>query len=168
MPLREDILSPIPGPSAAGTDLRGTPTFLAIGEALRQDDDMPQGEWQRVRKEADYDGAIRLAAEALATKSKDVEIATWLLEALVRRDGFAGMREGLTTIHGLMDRFWDGLHPQPEDGDLYYRAGRLERLNVGLRMPVQSVPLNAAGHDYLQYAESRAVGYEAQLNGDPA
>jgi type VI secretion system protein ImpA len=81
----EALLAPIPGENPAGRSLRYEGTYDAIQEARRADDDLPQGPWQRARKVADWAGVIQLASEALSTKSKDLQIAAWLVEALVTR-----------------------------------------------------------------------------------
>jgi len=54
MPLRDDLLNPIPGENPSGESLRYAPVFDKIKEARRADDDAPQGEWQFERKTADY------------------------------------------------------------------------------------------------------------------
>ena len=58
---------------------------------------------------------MKLAGEALATRSKDLQLAAWLTEAQLGREGFAGLREGLELTRALIERFWDHLHPQADD-----------------------------------------------------
>ena len=48
MPLRDDILNPIPGDNPSGENLRYAPVYDKIKEARRQDDDAPQGQWQSI------------------------------------------------------------------------------------------------------------------------
>ena len=43
MPLREDLLTPIPGDNPAGQNLRYAPVYDKIKEARREDDEAPQG-----------------------------------------------------------------------------------------------------------------------------
>src|SRR4051812_1050087 len=112
MPLREDILNPISEASPAGESLRYSTVYDKIKEARRQDDDAPQGEWQRERKVADFVTVLRLANEAIATKSKDLQLAAWLTEALLNREGFQGLNQGLNLIKGLVENFWEGLWPE--------------------------------------------------------
>jgi type VI secretion system protein ImpA len=168
MPLRDDLLNPIAGDNPAGADLRYDPLYDKIKEARREEDDAPQGEWQRARKVADYPLVIKLAGEALATKTKDLQLAAWLTEAMVRREGFGGLRASLELIQGLLERFWDHLYPEIEDGDLEMRAAPLEWVGSRLDVPVLMVPLNRAGHDSLVYKEARSFGYEAEAEGDAA
>lgn len=166
MPLRDDVLQPIAGTNPGGTNLRDDPVYAKIKEARRQEDDAPQGDWVRARKVADWPLVIKLAGDAIATKSKDLELAAWLSEALVRQEGLTGLRAGLGLITELLQRFWEHLYPPIEDGDAGLRAKYLEWLGNRLPTGVKSTPLNKAGHDFFKYKESRSVGYEADVSGD--
>jgi len=164
MPLRDDVLTPIPGPNPSGENLKYNPVYDKIKEARRQDDDAPQGEWQRERKIADYPQVLKLAGDALATKSKDLQLAAWLTEALVNREGFAGLREGLRLIQGLIENFWDTLYPELEDGESELRATPVEWVGSRLDEVVRRTALSKSGYGYFKYKESRVVGYEEQAN----
>ena len=168
MPLRDDLLNPIAGDNPAGADLRYDPIYDKIKEARREDDDAPQGEWQHPRKLADWPLVIKLAGEALATRTKDLQLAVWLGEAMLRREGFGSFRATLDMTRGLIDRFWDHVYPVVEDGDVEMRAAPLEWLGLRLEVPVKSVPLNRAGHSYFQYAEARSIGTEQDADADAA
>ncbi len=87
MPLRNDLLNPISADKPAGENLRYAPVYDKIKEARREDDDAPQGDWKRERKVADWPLAIKLISEALATKTKDLQLAAWLAEAMLNREG---------------------------------------------------------------------------------
>jgi type VI secretion system protein ImpA len=166
MPLRGDLLSPIPGTDPAGIDLRYDPVYDRIKEARLQDDDAPQGDWQRPRKAADFALVAKLAGDALAGRSKDLQLAAWLTEAQLHREGFAGLLAGLNLIRSLVLEFWDGLHPPIEDGDAELRAAPLAWLGYALAPIVRTVPLNRSGHDFFRYKESRTTGYEADANSN--
>ncbi|TMH43371.1 MAG: type VI secretion system protein TssA, partial [Betaproteobacteria bacterium] len=45
----------------------------AIEQARRSDDDLPQGDWKRATKVADWRGVITIATEALRTRTKDIK-----------------------------------------------------------------------------------------------
>ena len=168
MPLRDDLLNPIAGDNPAGADLRYDPVYEKIKEARREDDDAPQGEWQRARKVADWPLVIKLAGDALATRSKDLQLAAWLGEAMLRREGFGSFRATLDVTRGLLDKYWDNVYPEIEDGDLEMRAAPLEWIGLKLDMPVKLAALNRAGHSCLQYAEARSIGTEQEADGDSA
>jgi len=160
MPLRDDLLNPIPGDSPSGTNLRYAPVFDKIKEARRQDDDAPQGDWQRERKVADYKQVVKLAGEALATQTKDLQLAAWLTEAFLHQEGFSGLQQGLGLLLGLVEIFWDTLYPEIEDGDLELRSAPLEWVGTRLDDPVRKAPLTRGGFSYYKFKESRSVGSE--------
>jgi type VI secretion system protein ImpA len=157
----ESLLSPIPGDSPAGEPLRYAGPYDAIGEARRADDDLNQGDWQRDVKASDWRRVIELTTEALAKRSKDIQIGAWLLEALVHLHGFAGLRDGCHLLRELIDRFWDGLYPEIEDGDLEARAAPVEWINQNLPGAVKSVPIARSGvgqpYGWWHWHESRMV-----------
>ncbi len=169
MPLREDILAPIAGDNPSGADLRYDTKLLIydkIKEARRQDDELAQGAWQSERKTANWALVIKLSQEALATISKDLQLAAYLTEALLYTERIAGMRQGINLIYGLLTEFWDTVFPVVEDGDYGDRARPLGWLNLTLELPIRFTPINNAGHSLIQYRESRLIGYEDQAKND--
>jgi type VI secretion system protein ImpA len=169
MPLPADLLNPIAGDNPSGEDVRYDNKLLLydkIKEARRQDDNLAQGAWEHERKVADYALVGKLAQEALATRTKDLQLAAWLTESALRTEGFAGLRQGLVLCHGLVDKFWDTLYPPLEDGDAELRAGPLDWLGSALEIPLKNTPLVRAGYDWLKLKESRVVGYEDQAKTD--
>jgi type VI secretion system protein ImpA len=161
MPLPEGLLNPIPGDNPSGKTLRYDGVYDKIREARREEDVLPQGDWSREVKKADFPLVIKLATEALSTKSKDLQLAAWLTEAVMFRDHIAGLQEGLDLLRGFMETFWDTLYPEIEDGDLEFRAGPLGWVGSKLDGPVRRLPLTKSKLDYFKYLESRRVGYEA-------
>jgi type VI secretion system protein ImpA len=169
MPLREDILTPIPGDNPSGIDLRYDTKLLIhdkIKEARRQDDDLAQGAWQSERKTANFPLVVKLAQESIATVSKDLQLAAWLTEGLLQTEGFSGLRVGIGLCHSLLTQFWDTVYPVIEDGDSELRRGPLEWLSKKLDFPLRSTPIAAGGHSLIVYKESRVVGFEDQVKTD--
>ncbi len=130
---------------ASVAERRGRSYALLTEEERQLEPSAPDPpDWRAVRD---------LSAEAL-TKSKDLWIAAWFIEALVRLDGFAGLRDGFRLAHQLCDRFWPSVHPQPdEDEDLSVTFAQLAGLNGAdaegtLIAPILGVPItspNASG-----------------------
>lgn len=169
MPLREGLLNPIAGENPSGVDVRYDTKLLLydkIKEARREDDGLNQGAWQQERKTANLPQILQLTQDALATKTKDLQLAAWLSEALLRSEGFGGLRQGLTLCQGLVANFWDTLFPPIDDGDLELRAAPLDWLGSALDLSLKNVPLTRAGQGFLKYQESRLVGYETAAQGD--
>jgi type VI secretion system protein ImpA len=162
MPLRDDILNPIPGDNPSGENLRYAPVYDKIKEARRQDDEGPMGDWQRERKVADWTTVIKLAGEALAVQSKDMQLAVWLTEALLHKENFPGLLSGLNLIQGLIDNFWDTMYPEVDDGDTEMRAAPLDWLGAHyLEVPIKRVSLTKSGLSLLDYNKAKKVGREA-------
>jgi type VI secretion system protein ImpA len=161
MPLRADLLTPIAGDNPSGANLRYDPVIDKIKEARREDVDAPQGAWKTAVKTADYGQVIKLASEVIATRSKDLQVAVWLVEAHVRREGLPVVGSCFKFIYDLLEQFWDTLYPEMEDGDAELRAGPLEWLGQKLDLPVRQAPVASNGYTYLTYKESRVIGYEA-------
>lgn len=158
------ILVPLPGDNPAGENLRYAPVYDEIKEARRADDPLDRGDWDREIKTSDWDKVFALSVEALTEKTKDLQIAAWLTEALTRTEGFEGLIAGLKILTGFLSNFWDTVYPEVDEDDLDYRVGPLEFLNNNLWFPIKEVPLTdrskTSGYSWLQWQESRQVGYE--------
>jgi type VI secretion system protein ImpA len=168
MPLRDDLLNPIPGDNPSGVSLRYAPVYDKIKEARREEDDAPQGEWARERKVADWKQVIKLTGESLATKSKDLQLAAWLTEAMLRSEGFVGLLASLKLCQGLIENFWDTIHPELEEGDAEMRAAPLDWIGSRLDQACRQAPLTRKGFDWFQFKQSRGVGYEADAAASEA
>jgi type VI secretion system protein ImpA len=162
MPLRNDLLNPIAGENPSGQNLKYAPIYDKIKEGRREDDDAAQGDWKLERKVADWPLVIKTIGETLATKTKDLQLAAWLTEALLKTQGVAGLRDGVDLLKGLIEGFWDTLYPEIEDGDLELRAAPLEWVGGRLDRAVRGVPLTRGGHSWLVYKESRKVPTETE------
>ncbi len=166
MPLRDDVLKPIPGSNPCGENLRYAAVYDKIKDARREDDDAPQGDWRWERKTADYTLVLKLAGEALATKSKDLQLAAWLTEALFKTESFAGLLSGLELIRALIETFWDNLYPEVDDGDLELRAAPLDWLGSRQDSALRSLSITRTGANWYKLREARAVGYEAEAGDE--
>lgn len=132
MSLPDNLLNPIPGENPSGESLRYAPVskrdatyfFDKVKEARREEEDI--GEYAQEGKRADFDQVINLCTDALAERTKDLQIAAWLTESLLQTGRFVGFKEGLDLLKGLVENFWDTLYPELEDGDLELRAAPLE------------------------------------------
>jgi type VI secretion system protein ImpA len=161
MPIGAELLNPIPGPSPGGANLRYDPAYDKIKEARREDDTAPQGDWSYGLKKADWPLVIKLCSDLLSNKTKDLQLAAWLTEALVRREGFAGLQQGLELCRGLVNQFWDNLYPEAEEGTYEERSVPLDWVGSRLGDSLKQVGLTKSGLEWFKYRESRSVGYEA-------
>ena len=119
-------LQPLPDDDApCGPDLEYDNDFLALNQAAAG------------RPETQFEAAVppdwrdvRVRCEALMERTRDLRIAVIWVRACVHLEGFAALPEGLRLLHGLLDAFWDTLHPlpDPDDGDPYARMNALALL----------------------------------------
>jgi type VI secretion system protein ImpA len=162
LPLRDDLLLPIPGENPSGASLRYDKVYDQIKEARTEDDSsIPTGDWGRTAKKADTALVIKLAGEVLATRSKDLQLAAWLTEAHLKREGFALLTPCLALMRDLQETFWDTIYPEPDEGDFSIRAVPIEWLGNRFAALLRELALTKSGLSYFQYKESRTVGYEA-------
>jgi type VI secretion system protein ImpA len=164
MPLRDDLLAPIAGPNPSGKNLKYDRVFDEIKESRREDVDVNQGEWKTALKTADWAKVVKTAGEALAKRSKDLQLAAWLIDALVRREGFAVLAPSFVLLENLLEEFWDTLYPELEDGDSELRSTPLEWLGSKLPEAIVLVPITSAGLNWSSYQQSRLAGYEQDAN----
>ena len=163
------LLKPIPGADPAGEDVSFDEVIDQMREARRSDDaSLSQGDWQTDLKVADWRVVTDLATRVLTRKSKDLQSAVWLAEATISREGFAGAGDAFKLLSGLIDTYWDGLHPRLEGGDAEERASKLAWLNNYGGQALKKVPLTAAkpGVTLNDWATSRDVDNLARK--DPA
>ena len=169
MPLPDDLLIPIEGSNPSGTNLRYDPVYDKIKEARREESQPPPGMTEQDRKVADNPQVIKLTTELLTKKTKDLQVAAWFTEASLKQRGFAGLKDGLALCWGLVEKFWDTLYPEIEDGDAESRGAPLGFVGTKLDIPLKLVPIvEKARYSLLDYQQSKEVGYEDQAKNDEA
>jgi type VI secretion system protein ImpA len=67
-------------------------------------------------EEPDWRQVVKQSS-ALLSSTKDLRVAMHLTRALLRSSGYAGFAQGLAVLHGLVDKFWDHVHPQLDPDD---------------------------------------------------
>ncbi|ENA9698528.1 type VI secretion system protein TssA [Salmonella enterica subsp. enterica] len=82
------------------------------------DDPAYDDDFQLMREEinklsgTDTELLCQLAEKLLCTRSKDIRVVTWYIQARLHRDGEKGLAEGLTLLAALMARYGQMLHPR--------------------------------------------------------
>jgi type VI secretion system protein ImpA len=150
----EQLSAPISDERPAGEYLFYEGTYDRIREARREDDPtLPQGIYKTELKKADRRKVERICIEALANRSKDIQIAAWLTEAWLRLRGFAGARDGLRLLIELCEKYWPVLHPQPTRDEPENRIGTFEWINEKLSLQLKLIPVTAPqSGDLLAYS----------------
>jgi type VI secretion system protein ImpA len=168
------LLAPINGDKPGGADLRADSSpaspYYAIKDArntartaerqraMGEDNGAPPPDWRPV---------LQHATKALAEKAKDLEVTAYLIEALVRLHGFAGLRDGFRLARELSEKYWDQLYPMPDEEGILTRVAPLTGLNGDdaegtLLAPITRVPLTentSVGRlDFTHYQGAVALG----------
>jgi len=173
MPEIERFLEPIPGDNPAGVYLRYDPVYSKIEEARRKEDPAVIAKMNlgRDAKAADYKVVTQIGEDALIKRTKDIQIAAWLTEAWTYRERVTGLTAGLQLTKALLEKFWDNVYPEPDEGDLGDRVTPLEWLGSSsdFLSSLRSVPLTKdAKHTWFAYQDGRAMGFEKQATSDKA
>src|SRR5436305_1496753 len=145
LPDIEALLAPVSAENPSGESLRFDAVYDDI-KRMREEEDaaLPQGVWQRELKRADWPGVAALASQALATRSKDLQLGAWLTEAWAQLYGFAGLAHGVRLIAALSDAFWDTVHPMFDEGSIDARIAPVSWLgSEKFLFTVKSIPITA-------------------------
>jgi len=112
----EPLLAPVSDESPAGPDLEYDPEFLALERAAAPKAERAVGDTVKAAEEPDWEKVIELS-EAILQRSKDLRPAMHLTTAWMRSSGMPGWSAGLALIRGLLEQFWDTVHPQLDAED---------------------------------------------------
>jgi type VI secretion system protein VasJ len=96
---------PIPGDKPAGATARYEPEFERLEAEISKLGNPAGGEvkWNEV---------ISLAKTILSEKSKDLLVGSYLSYGLLQTQGYQGLLEGVKTINGMCQTFWEGMFPE--------------------------------------------------------
>jgi len=116
------LLAPLLRDGPCGADLRYDQVYDKIAELGRSETEgLPMGVWERESKKSDWHGVIALCVDVLNTRTKDMQIAAWLGQALTRLHGPCGAALGWKIFSSLTKTFWQDIHPRMDDNDTEIR-----------------------------------------------
>lgn len=146
------LLAPIADENPAGEDLRVDTSPVSVYYQLKdarkaaraKERHLGADEGELPDTRSDWRPVYEQATALLSERSKDLELAAWLIESLVRLYGFAGLRDGFDFANGFVSTYWDSFFPPLEDGDIEARIAPLAGLNGQdaegtLIMPIRNV-----------------------------
>ncbi len=150
----DHLVAPISQEHPPGFDLRIEPSGAMLYRTIRAARSAARSAERRISAMEEAKDAIRpnwkpvldLAIQILSEESKDLEIVCYLIEALVRMHGFAGLHEGFRLCRILVERYWDALYPRPDEDGEATRIAPLMGLNGEgsegtLIVPLLNIPL---------------------------
>ena len=162
----EALVQPIPGADPAGAPLPDG-LRLELDDARKEPDPLDPA---TAGRNPDWGKLVRVTSDALTKTSKDLLAAARLLEAVTKRAGTAGLRDGLQLLHRLVTDCWDWMHPMPGEGEgMEVREGPMKWLNDvtrGARFPqtVGQLPVVKAGGQTFTYFDSLSPARKAELD----
>jgi type VI secretion system protein ImpA len=157
----ESLLSPIADAAPCGSDPRLDPSpvspYQTLKDARLTAADAERNQERGFGDESDAKSADELARKSwsliasqgqalIASTAKDLEVAAWLTEGLLREHRFGGLRDGLQLLSGLVERYWDDVFPLPDEDGLDARLTPITGLSGyesegRLIAPLKKMPL---------------------------
>jgi type VI secretion system protein ImpA len=145
------LCQPVPGPDPCGPDLDfdGDAAYLNYFAQVEgvlptaffsQEDGKPFD-----RATIDLPGQIA-AIKPLLARSCDLRLLIMLVRLMALNRDFGGFAVGLAAIAEWLDKYWDAVHPRPQNGKVAARQGVLAALDLPtVVFPMQYMPLIEAG-----------------------
>jgi type VI secretion system protein ImpA len=148
----EDLLREISAEQPGGDDLEYDPAFSELTRIAQRRPEQQFGDTIIPAEEPDW-RAVEKAAIALFGRTKDLRVGVQLAMAAIRTSGYDGFESALAVMRGLVERYWDSVHPMldPEDDN-----DPTARVNVIVSLADRGACLTALRETPI--VESRAVG----------
>jgi len=148
----ERLLAAIPGDAPCGTDLEYDPAFMEMTRLAAGKPVQEMGGQVIPGEEPDWK-SVRDACLSLWERTRDLRVATYLARALVHLGGLDGLADGVALARGLVERWWEGVHPRldPDDDN-----DPTARVNALAALADRDLTLNALRN--VPLASSRRVG----------
>ncbi len=131
------LTQPISDANAVGEDVRNDPSPSSLYTEIKS----ARNSARAAERNSMFDGGsteaienwnkiATLAPKILSTEAKDLEVACWYTEALIRKAGFQGLRDGFSLIRQLIEQYWnEGLYPQADEDGVETRVAAISGLN---------------------------------------
>ncbi len=136
----DQLLIPIATNDGVGEWLRYDPTYGKIRDARREEDDgMNREPWEGELKRANWQEVERLCNELLTTKTKDLQLVLWLIEARVHLQGIKDLQNCTDFLLKYIQNFWQSTYPQIKDDPT--QEFRIHLLEAFLRSVCEQIVL---------------------------
>jgi len=162
------LLQPIAPENPAGEDLEYEALFDEIRSARESDPQfLPQDDWSVSEpRKADWSRVRLLCEQALRERSKDLQLACWLVDALGHQQGLAGLIAGMAFLSEFVTHFWYQCWPALEDEGLAIRRGRLVRLDRDISQQLFCQPLVKESQSTLSWWK-QILAFEHKISAAP-
>ena len=170
------FLKPINADNPAGDDLRLNPGDLTFSqlEEMRTEVD-PTLDAGGESRSANWPGVVSLCEEALTGQTKDLEVAAFYAQGLVAVEGVSGLLTGLRIMRGMVEEFWDHVHPGFDEGEIIepIRArpiswiGSSREFLFAVKKIQVTAPIGDAARSWFDYEQSQRLD-QAAMKTDQA
>ncbi len=93
--------------NGCGEDISFSPEFEALKEEVEKDTSL------HVTEGTDWSVVRHMAGELLSTRSKDLWVLVYAVQAVYHLEGFSAWPEALACLNELLEKYWDTLYPLP-------------------------------------------------------
>nr|WP_235505188.1 type VI secretion system protein TssA [Variovorax sp. Root318D1] len=119
--------SPVEGPLPCGEDLEYDPDFMALQQAATGKREQQFGSTIIPAEPPDWARVERIAKQ-LCQRTLDVRVLVLLTLAWTESRGLPGYVDGLRVVDGILQKYWDDVHPRVVDGDFEDPLPRMNAL----------------------------------------
>ena len=168
----DELLQPISEDAPQGSDIREDPSPTSVYYQIKDARNAARAAErasmfdpdQAANVLSEWRPILDLAPTILKDHAKDLEVASWYIEALIRFQGFAGLRDGMALAKGLVDQYWENLFPEPDEDGIETKVAPLAGLNGDsgegtLLAPIRNAEITAdtsmGAFSYWQYQQAR-------------
>ena len=112
----DELLQEVSSAAPCGENLEYDPEYGALERAIQGRPEQQFGDTIVEGSDPEWRDVQRHALSLFA-RTKDLRVAAFLTQSLVHLHGWNGFQDGLSIVHGLLERYWEHVHPQldPED-----------------------------------------------------
>ena len=138
----DGLLKEIDPESPCGEDLAYDPAYLEMERVAQGTPEQQVGSTVVAAEEPDWREVRKQAVELLG-RTKDLRVVVYLTQALTKTEGIPGLRDGMALLRGIIEQYWEPVHPQldPEDDN-----DPMERMNIlatfAAPQEMQEMPIN--------------------------
>tara|TARA_R110001599_G_scaffold185680_1_gene379932 strand:+ start:20468 stop:21532 length:1065 start_codon:yes stop_codon:yes gene_type:complete len=132
--LLEDLLAPVSEAKPCGPYVEDNTELYTLYNELES---TAKGKQEQVMGDAVIAavepnwGKVQALSVSLLSKTKDLRVANYLTQALLNKNSFSGLRDGLSFIHLFLVQYWEAVHPHlviDGDDDPDYRINAVSEL----------------------------------------
>lgn len=141
----DQLVAPVSDEAPCGDNLEYEPEFGELERAAQGRPAQEMGDEVIEAESADWQAVMDLGQDLLG-RSKDLRIAVLLMRAAANLHGPTGIGNGATLVRGLLENYWDTVHPQldeEDDNDPTFRVNSMLSLSdrEGMLKDVLTMPI---------------------------